>query len=343
MVLSAGTDVEARGPERAPAGAPILAIDGLSVSFPRFGQQRRTVLRDIALRVDRGEVVALVGESGSGKTMLARAAMRLVPAPGRIDRGAIAFDGQDLTKLGEEALRRLRGRDMAMVVSNPRGELDPLRTVGRQIGDVLKHHLGLGERETRARTLELLRDVQIPDPERRYRAFPHELSGGMAQRVVMAIALACSPKFIISDDATSGLDVTVQAQVLELLRRLISERGSSMLFITRDIGIAAHFADRIAVIYAGQIVEVAGRTAFFDDPAHPYTVLLLAAFSHNAKLRRYWLREDVAEAGVAGPPEAGCVFRDRCVRAQPRCATEPPELRQLGPGHLVRCHFPIER
>ncbi len=325
------------------ANAPLIDISGLSVSFPRFGHARQTVLHDITLSVARGEVVALVGESGSGKTMLARAALRLVPPPGRIDSGSIAFDGHEITTIDETRLRELRGRDIAMVVSNPRGELDPLRTVGRQIGDVLRHHLSLGEREVKARTLALLRDVQIPDPARRMKAFPHELSGGMAQRVVMAIALACSPKFIISDDATSGLDVTVQAQVLELLRKLIADRGSSMLFITRDIGIAAHFADRVAVIYSGEIVEVAKRGEFFDNPAHPYTVLLLAAFSHNAKLRRYWLREDMPQDATTRAGDGGCVFRHRCVRAQDRCNAEAPPLRPLRDDHAVRCHFPIDR
>lgn len=322
---------------------PLVDIDGLSVSYPRYGRERVTVLKNIDLRVASGEIVALVGESGSGKTMLARAIMRLVPQPGRIDAGSVRFAGTDLMQLDEESLRKLRGRDIAMVVSNPRGELDPLETVGRQIGNILKYHLNLGQKDERERVLDLLRDVRIPDPERRLRAYPHELSGGMAQRVVMAIALACSPKFIISDDATSGLDVTVQTQVLELLNRLISERGSSMLFITRDVGIAAHYADRVAVIYAGEIVEVAPREEFFDNPGHPYTVLLLAAFSHNSRLRRYWLKEATGEAGAGSAAAGGCVFRHRCVRAQARCAEETPRLRATRPGHYVRCHFPVER
>ena len=323
--------------------SPLLGIRDLSVSYPRYGRERLQVLRSIDLAVAPGEILALVGESGSGKSTLARAIMQLVPVPGRIDSGSVIFNGIELTRLDFEALRKLRGRDIAMIVSNPRGELDPLENVGRQIGNVLRYHLSIDEKQVRERVIGLLCDVRIPDPERRYHAYPHELSGGMAQRVVIAIALACSPKFIISDDATSGLDVTVQAQVLELLSRLVSDRGSSMLFITRDIGIAAHFADRVAVIYSGEIVEVARREDFFDNPSHPYTILLLAAFSHHSRLRRYWLKGDSARDEVALPVDGGCIFRHRCVRAEARCSAETPALRPLRTNHLVRCHFPVER
>lgn len=340
--------IDQSAPVGEPAGtapestARLLTVSGLSVSLPRHGQAALPILKEIDLDLAPGEIYALVGESGSGKTMLARAIMRLIPPPGRIDGGRVVFDGRDLGDLGEEELRRLRGRDIAMVISNPRGDLDPLRTVGSQIGDILRHHLQIDAKAIRERVLKLLTDVRIPDPERRYKAYPHELSGGMAQRVVIAIALACSPKFIISDDATSGLDVTVQAQVLELLERLVADRSASMLFITRDIGIAAHFCDRVAVIYAGEIVELADRDHFFENPLHPYTVQLLAAFSHNASLRRYWFKEDEARVQV-GPSRSGCAFAPRCVRAQARCRSEHPKLRVRPGGHQVRCHFPVER
>lgn len=320
----------------------VLQCEDVSVAFPRYGADASVALRDISLTIRGGEVLGLVGESGSGKTMLARAIMRLIPAPGRIASGKIAFAGRDLGPLDDEQLRKMRGRDIAMIISNPRGELDPLQTVGQQIGNVLKHHLNLGRQEVKDRALDLLKQVSIPDPARRLNAYPHELSGGMAQRVVIAIALACSPRFIISDDATSGLDVTVQAQVLELIRKLVSERGTSMLFITRDIGITAHYCDRIAIIYAGEIVEIADRQVFFDNPQHPYTVLLLAAFAQNERLRQYWLGEGKVAAN-AGPSAVGCAFQNRCVRVQERCRSERPALRERGPGHLVRCHFPVER
>jgi oligopeptide/dipeptide ABC transporter ATP-binding protein len=165
----------------------------------------------------------------------------------------------------------------------------------------------------------------------------------MAQRVVMAIALICNPRLVISDDATSGLDVTVQAQVLELLQRLTQTHGAALMFITRDVGITAHFCDRVAIIYAGEIVELAPRELFFANPMHPYAVMLLAAFAHNPRLRRYWLREDAGAAAELGPAPTGCPFAPRCVRAQPRCTAEHPVLRELEPGHFVRCHFPVRR
>lgn len=325
-----------------PAPAPLLSCEGLSVAFPRYGAAPHVALKDVDLELRAGEVLGLVGESSSGKTMLARAIMRLVPTPGRISAGTVRFDGKDLATLDEEALRKVRGRDIAMVISNPRGELDPLQTVGQQIGNVLRYHLGLDKRAARERALDLLKQVSIPDPQRRLNAYPHELSGGMAQRVVIAIALACSPRLIISDDATSGLDVTVQAQVLELIRKLVIESGTSMMFITRDIGITAHYCDRIAILYAGEIVEVARRETFFDDPQHPYTVLLLAAFAHNERLRRYWLGEDKARENT-GPSAVGCPFQNRCVRVQERCRSDHPALVERKPGHFVRCHYPVER
>jgi oligopeptide/dipeptide ABC transporter ATP-binding protein len=187
-----------------------------------------------------------------------------------------------------------------------------------------------------------LRQVSIPDPKRRMDAYPHELSGGMAQRVVMAISLSCSPQLIISDDATSGLDVTVQSQVLELMRDLVIGRGTSMLFITRDLAITAHYCDRIAIIYAGEIVELADRLEFFDNPQHPYTVLLLAAFAHNDRLRRYWLGGEGTERDVT-PSAVGCPFSNRCPRVQERCRSDHPRLEELSRGHFVRCHFPVER
>ena len=325
------------------ARPPVIEARGLELAYPRYGLPPKTVLRSIDLSIAAREIVGLVGESGSGKSMLARAIMRLVPDPGRISAGSVAFDGVDLATLTDDQMRQIRGRDIAMVISNPKGELDPLSTVGTQIGNVLRYHTRMGRKEIRARALELLKSVRIPDPERRLDAYPHELSGGMAQRVVMAIALACNPRFVISDDATSGLDVTVQAQVLRLLEQLIEERGTAMLFITRDIAITAHFCDRIAVIHGGVVVEIAPRSLFFEDPRHPYSVLLLAAFAHNDRLRRYWLGEMREVTPEMLKPSAGCPFANRCVKAQPRCYAEMPPLEGGADGHLVRCFYPVER
>lgn len=323
------------------AGTRLLDVSDLTVTFPSYGGETAVALQSINLSLARGEVVGLVGESGSGKSMLARSIMHLIPSPGRISAGRIVFEDRNLPDLDDAELRNLRGRDIAMIISNPKAELNPLQTVGVQIGNVLRAHTDLDRHAVKARVLEILTQVSIPDPERRMNAWPHELSGGMAQRVVMAIALACSPKLIISDDATSGLDVTVQAQVLELMRVLVVDRGTSLLFITRDIGITAHFCDRVAVIYAGQIVEQAPREEFFENPQHPYSILLLAAFAQNERLRRYWLGNSVAGADQA--PVAGCPFAGRCARAQDRCRVEDPVNRELASGHFIRCHFPVER
>jgi oligopeptide/dipeptide ABC transporter ATP-binding protein len=329
-------------PRPAAKGRPVVAIEGLRVDYPTFGATF-AALRGIDLTIQPGEIVALVGESGAGKTTLARAIMQLVAAPGHISGGRVKFAGRDLASLSEEELRSLRGRHMAMVVPNPRSDLNPLLTIGRQIANVAAAHLGVDRRAAQALALDMLRAVHIPDPGRRLNAYPHEMSGGMAQRVVIAIALVCAPGFIISDDATSGLDVTVQAQVLELLNELVHERQSSMLFITRDVGIAAHYCDRVAVIYRGQLMEVAAREDFFFNPMHPYSIMLLAAFSYNPRLRQQWVGRDPAEASADAASDTGCSYADRCPLRRERCFVEAPIMRENGPGHWVRCHFPVRR
>jgi oligopeptide/dipeptide ABC transporter ATP-binding protein len=321
------------------AASSKLSVRDLVVSFPAYGRRAHRALNHVNLEVRHGEIIGLVGESGSGKTTLARAIMGMVPQPGKIDGGDVLFGATNMTKLDVDALRKIRGRAISMMVPNPRSELNPLQTVGQQIANVAFQHLGITRKEAGRRALDMLRAVRIPDPERRFNAYPHELSGGMAQRVIIAIALICSPQFIISDDATSGLDVTVQAQVLELMKVLVRDNNASMLFITRDIGIAAHFCNRVAVMYGGEIVELGDTESFFGRPAHPYSIMLLAAFSHNPALRRRWIKDGSANEGAA---ETGCPFRLRCVRAQPQCENHHPALRQLKSGHEVRCHFPVE-
>jgi oligopeptide/dipeptide ABC transporter ATP-binding protein len=316
----------------------LVAIRGLSVDFPSPAGTAKRVLDGIDLDVDRGEVVGPVGESGAGKTTLARSILGLPPEPSRIVEGRIDLEGRDLLSLAEPALRALRGRRLSMVVPNPRGELNPVLTIGEQIATMARVHLGVSRKEARALALQMLRLVQIPDPQRRLDAYPHELSGGMAQRAVIAIALICKPSFIISDDATSGLDVTVQAQILDLLGQLTREHDSAMLFITRDVGIAAHFCDRVAVLYAGQIMEIAGRESLFLRPRHPYTLMLLAAYSHNPKLRNVWT---VATEGMRRPTSEGCRYAERCPLTQPICRQDLPPLVEVAPGHSVRCHFPV--
>ncbi len=313
----------------------ILEISDLWVSFPAYRSEPVRALKGVDLSIAPGEFIGLVGESGSGKTTLARAAMGLVLPPGVIERGSVLFDGRDMARLDDEARRSVLGRELAMGA-----ELNPVLPVGRQISNVIYYHLGVRRAEADRRALDMLRAVRIPDAERRFGAFPHELSGGMAQRVVIAIALSCSPKLVISDDATSGLDVTVQTQVLDLLKRMVGENGASALFITRDIAITAHFCSRIAVLYAGEIVELAPTATFFERPAHPYSITLLAAFSHSPELRARWTR--LPDAADDALPAGGCAFASRCVRRRERCLAEAPASRPLAGGRFVRCHFPVD-
>jgi oligopeptide/dipeptide ABC transporter ATP-binding protein len=328
-------------PTASATARPTFDIRNLTVEFPAITGVPTVAIKSLDLRIEPGEIFGLVGESGAGKTTLARSLLRLPPEPGRIAAGELLFDGQDIMGLTEVELQRMRGRDISMIVPNPRSELNPLLPVGEQVANVARIHLRVSRREARGLALDILRAVQIPDPERRMAAFPHEMSGGMAQRIVIAIALICSPKFIVSDDATSGLDVTVQAQILELLRRLAQDRGSAMLFITRDIGITAHFCDRVAVIYNGEIMELAGRQDFFFRPAHPYTIMLMAAFSYNQSLRRLWARPEPLPG--ADLQDSACPYTLRCPLAQDRCRVDRPALHEIAPGHYARCHFPVRR
>ena len=320
-----------------PTPETIVAVENLTVAFGRYEEAPHRALREIDFTIQKGEMVGLVGESGAGKTTLARAIMGHVPRPGVIETGRVLFEGRDLTTLPDDERRAVLGRDLSMVIPNPRSELNPVLTIGDQIGNVVRYHMHVSGKEARAAALQMLKAVRIPDPERRLDAYPHELSGGMAQRVVIAIALACSPHFVISDDATSGLDVTVQTQVLELMTDLVQRRNASALFITRDIAITAHFCSRIIILYAGEIVEMAETAVFFDRPSHPYSVMLLAAFAHSEALRQRWT---ASPEGV--PPAPACVFAPRCVRRQQRCFEERPALRPVARGQQVRCHFPVE-
>jgi ABC-type dipeptide/oligopeptide/nickel transport system ATPase component len=238
-------------------------------------------LKGVNLRLDPGRMLGLVGESGAGKTTLAHSIMRVVPPPGRVVKGETKLYGRDLQQLSESELRRVRGKEIAMIVPNPRAELNPLLTIGEQLANVARAHLRLDKREARERAVHILSHVKIPDPGRRANAYPHELSGGMAQRVVIAMAMIGEPKMTISDDATSGLDVTVQAQVLDLTLSLLRERGSASLMITRDLGIVANYCDHVAVLFRGCLLEAADVRSFFANPRHPYSIELLSAFSYG--------------------------------------------------------------
>jgi oligopeptide/dipeptide ABC transporter ATP-binding protein len=280
-----------------------------------------------------------VGESGSGKSVTALAVMRLLGAQGAISGGAIRLDGRDLLTLDAEAMRRVRGREIGIIFQEPMTSLNPLLRVGTQIAEVLAEHLGLSGAGARARVVELLAEVGIPEPVARAASYPHHLSGGMRQRVMIAIAMACAPRLLIADEPTTALDVTIQAQILALMRRLRAERGSSILLITHDMGVIAQMADRVAVMYAGQVVETAPLRDLLTRPAHPYARLLLAAMP-TTRRRVATLPVIPGQMPAPGSVVHGCRFRARCLVAISRCADDAPLLTPLDDARSVRCWVP---
>ena len=317
-------------------GAPVLEITSLSVEFatPR-GAAR--VLDGIALQAGRGETLGLVGESGCGKSVTGLSAMRLLPAPaGRVTAGDIRLDGESLLGLSEEAMRRLRGQRIAMIFQDPMGSLNPLMRIGDQIAEAIRQHQP-GVADVTARVTAALSSVGIGDAARRARAYPHEFSGGMRQRAMIAMMLACRPAVLIADEPTTALDVTVQAQVLHLIRDLQAEIGMAMILITHNLGVVAEVCDRVAVMYAGVVVETAGVADLFASPQHPYPRALMDASPRADR--------DAADLAIiagrlpdlANPP-AGCRFNPRCPRATDLCRTARPAPRPVAPGHDVACH-----
>ncbi len=316
---------------------PLLVIRDLRTYFHTDDGTARAV-DGVSLDVSAGEVLGLVGESGSGKSVTSLSIMRLVPQPpGEIMAGSsIRFAGRDLLELPEKEMRRVRGNDVAMIFQEPMTSLNPVFTVGRQIVEALRLHLGMDKREARERATELLRIVGIADPQTRVDEYPHQMSGGMRQRVMIAMALACEPDLLIADEPTTALDVTIQAQILELLAELRERLGMAMLLITHDLGVVAEVCDRVAVMYAGQIVETGDVGEIFNDPRHPYTEGLLRAIP---RLGRSAGRLAVIPGTVPAPTRwpAGCRFHDRCPYAWDRCRQEHPPLLTVGPGRGSRC------
>ena len=318
------------------SGPALLSVEGLCVEFATEAGTLRAV-DGIDLVIERGETLALVGESGCGKTMTALAIMGLVPEPaGRIAAGRIGFDGVDLLSLTAAERRAYRGSRIAMIFQEPMTSLNPAFTIGDQIGEGLVRHQGLSRRAARAEAIELLRRVHVPAPQQRADDYPHRLSGGMRLRAMIAMALACAPSLLIADEPTTALDVTIQAQILELLRELREATGAAMLLITHDLGVVAETADRVAVMYAGRIVEEAPVARLFAAPQHPYTIGLLGAVPRLAGRRD---RLATIEGNVPDPLHlpAGCRFAPRCPFAEPRCHAEDPALLELGPGHRAAC------
>ncbi|MCK0196251.1 ABC transporter ATP-binding protein [Ancylobacter sp. 6x-1] len=319
------------------ADTPLLSIRNLSVSFATSRGPFRAV-DGVDLDVSSGELVAIVGESGSGKSVAMLAVMGLLPWTATVTADRLAFDGHDMLALSPRERRRIIGRDLAMIFQEPMSSLNPCFTVGFQIGEALKTHLGLDRAERRVRSIELLREVGIPEPERRLKAFPHQLSGGMSQRVMIAMALACRPKLIIADEPTTALDVTIQAQILDLLVRLQRDNGVGLVLITHDMGVVAETAQRVCVHYAGQQVEMQETAGLFRDPHHPYTAALLAALPERASGRILPSIPGVVP-GLADRPK-GCLFSPRCRFATERCRTVPPP--RSGPElGLALCHTPL--
>jgi peptide/nickel transport system ATP-binding protein len=316
----------------------LLSVRGLATHFITRGGTLRAV-DGVDLDLAPGEVLGLVGESGCGKTVLALSLMRLVEPPGRIVAGGIRFEGADVMAMGQAALTRLRGRGMGMIFQQPRTSLDPLIRVGQQIAEPLMQHAGMGRGDAAREALALLEAVGIPAPEARARAYPHELSGGQAQRVMIAIALSLKPRLLIADEPTTSLDVTVQAQILALLRDRCRMLGTALILVTHDIGVVAQLADRVAVMYAGRIVEQAGVTAMFASPAHPYTQGLLQSAPVLGARRA---RLAAIEGGIPdlSRPITGCAFAPRCAlrpSGGARCESEAPGPLPVAPGHVARC------
>jgi len=319
--------------------APLLQVKNLRTSFFTPEGEVRAV-DDVSFEVDEGKTLGLVGESGCGKSVTSLSIMRLVPSPpGRIVGGQVLFGGRDLLKLDKEQMRRVRGNDISMVFQEPMTSLNPVFTVGDQIMEAIRLHQGSDKREARSRAIEMLRLVKIADPEERIDVYPHQLSGGMRQRVMIAMALSCNPKLLIADEPTTALDVTIQAQILDLMKELQQKLGMALLLITHDLGVVAEQADEVAIMYAGKIVEEAAPDAIFSRPLHPYTLGLLNSVPGIGGVKKKRLE---AIPGVVPNPldlPGGCRFRDRCPKAAGICAEGEPELVEKGQGRRVACYM----
>ncbi|MEW6584482.1 MAG: ABC transporter ATP-binding protein [Nitrospirota bacterium] len=310
----------------------LLDVRDLNILF-RSPTKPIKVVSSLNLAIEESEVFGLVGESGCGKSLTAHAVMGLLP-PAAYAEGKIMFKGKNLLELDKESMRRLRGKEISMIFQEPMTSLNPVLTIGYQIAEVLIVHMGLSKREATAQTVELLRSVRIPSPEVRMREYPHQMSGGMRQRVMIAAAIACNPSLLIADEPTTALDVTIQAQILDLLRNLREQRKMAVLLITHDLGVIAENAVKAAVMYAGRIVEFSGVKELLEGPKHPYTMGLLESLPK---------RKDIPLKPIPGtvprpdqlPP--GCKFSDRCPHMIPACAAEEPALREILPDHFARC------
>jgi oligopeptide transport system ATP-binding protein len=319
---------------------PLLAVKNLKTQF--FTQDGVVkAVNGVSFQLMPGETLGIVGESGCGKSITAMSIMRLIPTPpGKIVDGEVMFQGKDVLKMNDQQLRGVRGNDIAMVFQDPMTSLNPVLTVNRQIGESLELHKGMSKSESRARAIELLKMVGIPNAEQRVDQYPHQFSGGMRQRVMIAMALSCDPMLLIADEPTTALDVTIQAQILDLMKKLQQERGTAVILITHDLGVVAGMADRVQVMYAGTIAETADTYELFGNPRHPYTLGLMKSIprldSVGSKLDPIrGLPPDLVDL-----PDM-CPFSPRCDFSEEVCERKAPVLREVGPGHQVTCHFNI--
>jgi peptide/nickel transport system ATP-binding protein len=319
---------------------PLLEVEELGLEFrTRSGAVR--ALEGVGFQLRRGETMALVGESGSGKSVTAYAIMGILDAAARITSGRIVFGGLELLRAGEKANTEMRGRELAIIFQNPRTALNPIRPVGKQIADILLRHGNITARQAPERAIEMLAKVRIPDPRRRALSYPFELSGGMCQRVMIAMALACEPQLLIADEPTTGLDITTQAVIMDLIADLAASRNMTTLLITHDLGLASEYSDRITVMHAGQVVETAPTASLFAAPYHPYTARLIAATPGGAP------DLDALQAIPGALPDLRradlppCRYSDRCERAAPDCRSYPLPRQVRGGGRLVACQFPL--
>ncbi|MDP6558527.1 MAG: ABC transporter ATP-binding protein [Candidatus Binatia bacterium] len=316
----------------------LMQVKDLCTSFFTPDGEVRAV-DGVSFEIEKGKTLGLVGESGCGKSVTALSIMRLLPSPpGKVVAGQVNLRGKDLLQLSGEAMRRIRGNEISMVFQEPMTSLNPVFTIGNQIGEAIRLHQGLGRRETREKTTEMLRLVKIAEPESRIDDYPHQLSGGMRQRVMIAMALSCNPSLLIADEPTTALDVTIQAQILELMKELQGKLGMALLLITHDLGVVAEQADEVAIMYAGKMVERARPEEVFSRPLHPYTVGLLNSLPGMGGEKKK--RLDAIPGVVPSPLNlpGGCRFRDRCSKAGGICAGSEPELSEVAERHWVSCY-----
>ena len=317
--------------------ATLLQVRNLTTQFFTSSGTVRAV-DNVTFHVDEGETVAVVGESGCGKSVSALSILRLVPwPPGKIVGGSINFMGQNLLEMGDEDIRRIRGREISMVFQEPMTSLNPVLSIGLQLTETMQHHLGLSSAQSLKRAAELLEMVGISEPKRRLAQFPHHLSGGMRQRVMIAIALSCEPKLIIADEPTTALDVTIQAQILELMKDLTKRLGVALVVITHNLGVVARYADRVNVMYAGKIIEMGSAQQIYHQPHHPYTLGLLASVPRMDQPRGTRLIPIDGQPPDLTRLDGGCAFRPRCRFAVDRCAREFPPLENIDSGHVSAC------